>query len=102
MQRFGSASVRRRDAYRGLELAERLPPLTLFAKSPAQIHVGELPGLVPLGVLGLLEPGDGLVELVLLHQVDADVVIGVAELRIDLDGAVAFRRGLVEAPLKRV
>src|SRR5262245_33533431 len=76
MQRLGGARVRRRDPHRRFELAKRLPPLTLFEKNPSQIHVGKLPGLVPLGLLGPLEPGDRLVELVLLHQVDADVVIG--------------------------
>src|SRR6185295_7708879 len=39
-------------------------------------------------------------ELVLLHQVDPDVVVRIAELGIDLDRAKALRRGLLQVALE--
>jgi hypothetical protein len=51
-------------------------------------------------VLRALEPRDRLVELVLLHQVHADVVVRVTEVRIDGDRAVTFLDRLVEAALE--
>jgi len=44
--------------------------------------------------LAFFEPPDRLVQLVLLHQVDADVVVRIAELSIDLDRAEALVGGL--------
>src|SRR5207249_1674277 len=51
-------------------------------------------------LLRLLEPRDRLVELVLLHEVDADVVVGVTELGIDGDRAVTLLDRFVEPALE--
>src|SRR5262245_29503958 len=86
----------------GLELAQGIPPFALFEVDPAQVHVRELPGLVALGVLGLLQPRNGVVESVLLHEIDADVVVGVAEVGIELDRPVTLPGGFLEPALERV
>src|SRR2546428_5398880 len=83
-----------------LEFAERLPPVPLPDVNPSQIHEGELPRFVAFGLFSLFEPRDQLVQLVLLHQVDADVVVRIAELSIDLDRAQAFLGGLLQAALE--
>src|SRR2546422_3369392 len=67
---------------------------------PPEVHVGELARLVAWGVLGLLEPGDRLFELALLHQVATDIVVGVAEVRVDLDRLETLARRFLEAPLE--
>src|SRR5437867_705840 len=83
-----------------LEFAERLPPVPLPDVNPSQIHEGELPRFVAFGLLSLFEPRDGFVELVLLHQVDPDVVVRIAELGIDLDRAKALLCGLRQVALE--
>src|SRR5262249_25525779 len=102
MQGVGEVGVGRSELDGRLELLERLPPASLFEVDPSQIHERKLPRLVPRRLLGALEPGDRLFELALLHEVNADVVIRVAEVGIDLDGAQAFGRGLLEPSLKRI
>src|SRR5689334_17583546 len=92
--------VTRRQPDSLLELAERFPPASLPDVDPPQIHEGELPRFVAFGLLGLFQPRDRLVELVLLHQVDPDVVVRIAELSIDLDRAQALLRGLREVALE--
>src|SRR2546422_8242762 len=67
---------------------------------PPEVHVGELARLVAWGVLGFLEPGDRLFELALLHQVATDIVVGVAEVRVDLDRLETLARRFLEAPLE--
>src|SRR3989454_12637861 len=86
--------------YSPFELFERFPPAPLPEVNPSQVHEGELPRFVAFGLLGLFEPRDRLVQLVLLHQVDPDVVVRIAELRIDLDRAQAFLGGLLQAALE--
>ena len=72
------------------ELMKGLPPAPLPEVNLPQVHEGELPRFVAFGLLGLFEPPDRLVQLVLLRQVDADVVVRIAELSIDLDRAQAL------------
>jgi len=45
---------------------------------------GNCPRLAASHLLGFLQPGKSLVEALPLHQVDSDVVIRRAELRVDL------------------
>jgi len=57
--------------------------------------------LIARCALGAFEPGHGVVQRALLDQVRADVVVGVAEVGIDLDGALAFGdRALDEAGVR--
>src|SRR6185369_7930679 len=102
MQRLGGALVLGGGADGGLELPQRLPPFALFEVDPSEVHVRELPWLVPLGQLGPLQPRHRLIQPVLLHQVDADVVVRVAEVGIDVDRQVALARRLVEPPLEGI
>src|SRR5689334_3505191 len=102
MKRLGRLGVGGRETHRGLELAERVPPASLLEIDAAEVHERKLSWLVARRLLGALEPRDRLVELALLHQVHADVVVRVAEVGIHVDRAQALGRGLVEAPLKRV
>src|SRR5882724_339748 len=94
--------VARRQTHRSLELPQGVPPTPLPHMDPREIHVRELARLVSLGQLGPLEPGHGLVELPLLHEVAPDVVVRIAEVRVDLDGAQAFLCRLLQAALEAV
>src|SRR4030095_4918952 len=100
MKHSGRAYVTRRQPHRPFELAERLPPASLTDVDPHEVKKGELPRLVAFVLLGLFKPRDRLVQLVLLHQVDPDVVVRIAELGIDLDRAKALLRGLRQVALE--
>ena len=89
-----------RHACRRFELAQRVPPAALEEIDPSEVHERELARLVAPSALGLLEPRDGLVELALGHEIDPDVVVRVAEVRVKLDGAKALPLGLLELALK--
>ena len=84
------------------QLADRGGDLVAHDVDAAEVDVGEVARLVAHGVLGPLEPGDGFVEPAQLDQVGADVVVRVAEVGVDLDGAQALGRGLLEPTLERV
>src|SRR6266705_6416557 len=99
MQCLPSSDVLRSGADCALELPQRLPPAPLLEVDPTEIHEGELPRLVAFGLLGLREPGDGLLELALLHQVDPDVVIRIAELGVDLDRPQTLLGRLLQSAL---
>ena len=67
-----------------------------------EIVVRIMVGIVSTRLKGALEPGQGLVVLALLDEVGADIVVRVAELRIDPDSLLAERDGLFELALKMV
>src|SRR5205807_3787593 len=73
---FGVAGSQTHGAF---ELAQRVPPPPLFYMDPREIHVGELPRLVALGLLCPLEAGHGLVEVALLHQATAKVRVRLSD-----------------------
>src|SRR6266567_3524024 len=100
MKGFRRAYVTRSQPHSLFELAERLPPASLPDVDSPQIQEGELSRFVAFGLLSLFEPCDRLVQLVLLHQVDPDVVVRIAELSIDLDRAEALLGGLGQAALE--
>src|SRR4029453_10380984 len=85
-----------------LEFPQRVPPPPLLHADPGEVHMWKRARLVSLRLLGALEPGDRLVELSLLHQITADVVVGVAEVGIDVDGAQALLGRLLQTPLEAV
>src|SRR5678815_5942270 len=62
-----------------LELEHRLVDFAARGLEPPQVQVGEMPRLVARRLLGLLVPGDRLVQLLLLHEIAADVVVGISE-----------------------
>src|SRR5258705_3671216 len=72
------------------ELPQSARAVALGQVDAAQVQIGKVARLVARSELGALEPGHGLVELAPLDQVRADVVVGVAEVRIDLDRALAL------------
>src|SRR6267143_165559 len=94
------AYVTRSQPHSLLELAERLPPASLLDVDPPQVQEGELSRFVAFGLLCLFEPRDRLVQPVLLHQVNSDVVVWIAELSIDLDRAEALLGSLRQATLE--
>src|SRR6185295_2303884 len=85
-----------------LEFPERIPPPPLLHADPGQVHMRKLARLVSPRLLRPLQPRDGLVELPLLHQVTTDVVVGVSEIGVDVDGAQALLGRLIEAALEAV
>ena len=100
MQRLRGMRVARGRLHGALELAKRVPPAPLLEIDTPKVHEGKLARLVACRLLGLLQPEDGLVEPSLLHQVDPDVVVGVAEVGVDLDRAEALGRGLLQSALE--
>src|SRR5439155_24696585 len=99
MKELRRAYVTRSQPHRPLELAERLPLASLLYVDPPQVHEGQLPRFIAFGLFGLFKPRDRLVEFVLMHQVDSDVLAWIAELRIDIDRAEALFIGLRQAAL---
>src|SRR2546429_7021355 len=61
-----------------------------------------MPRLVAARFGGALEPGNRFVKAILFDQVGPDVVVGVAKIGIDFNGALAFGDGLVDAALEMV
>src|SRR5712692_1313108 len=87
---------------RRLELLDRAQHHPLLRVDAPEVHVGEVPRLIARSRLGLLKPLDCLVELSLLDQVRPDIVVRVAEGRVDSDRLFALLDGLVDATLKAV
>jgi len=56
--------------------------------------------LVTPGLNCLPQPRNCLIEVALLDHVRADVVVGIAKVRIDFDGAPALRDGVFESALE--
>src|SRR5438128_1936348 len=82
------------------ELMKGLPSAPLPEVNLPQVHEGELPRFVAFGLLGLFKPWDRLVQLVLLHQIDPDVVMWIAELGVDRDRPETLFGGFLQTALK--
>src|SRR5258706_3134918 len=75
----------------------------LFSKvRAAEVVVRKVTRLVAARRRGLFEPGNRFLEPAQLDQIRADVVVKVAELRIEPDGKLAFRNGFFNAPLEMI
>jgi hypothetical protein len=83
-----------------LETAHGLAVHFLTEISAAEIVVREMPRFVAARFDGLLQPRDGFIELPEFDQIGADVVVGIAEIRVQFDGALAFRDGIEQFALK--
>ena len=90
------------DLERRLELLDRATHHTLFCVDAPQVHVGEVPRLIARSRLGLLQPFNRLVELSPIDEVGPDVVVRVAEGRVDSDRLLTLLDCLVGATLKAV
>src|SRR5260370_42301089 len=66
----------------------------------SEVEVRKVPGFIPFCSSRALEPGDGFVKAFEADQVGADIVVRVAEIRINLDGALAFGDRLLNLSLK--
>jgi len=93
------AFVARSQSERSPELLDRFDQLAALHVDMAQIDVGEVARFIAGGLFGPLEPGNRRIELIALHQVDADVVVGIAEIGIDFDRVMAFLDRLIEFAL---
>src|SRR5215469_922936 len=62
----------------------------------------KMPRFVAARFGGTFEPGNRFIKAILFDQVGSDVVVRVAKVGIDLDGALAFENGLVNAALEMV
>ena len=71
---------------RFLVLPERLPKLALAFIDAPQVEVREAVAFVARRAQGAFKPRDRLVQLALLDQLRADVVVRVAECGVHLDG----------------
>src|SRR6266542_4439685 len=102
LQKLCCDGVVRRLCESALELQDGLGELSARRPQTAQVQVGEVPRFVTKRSLGLLEPGDGFVELALFHQVTTDVVVRVAEGRVRRDRLAALFNRVVQAAGERV
>src|SRR5882762_5422299 len=66
----------------------------------SQIEMRKVPRVISLCRSRLFEPGDGFVKAIEPDEVRAYIVVGIAELRIDLDGAFAFGDRLLDLSLE--
>ena len=62
---------------------------------PSKVEHGVATGIVAIGTQRLMKPNDGLVVPSQFHQVRTDVIVGVAKLGVDGDGAPAFGDGVI-------
>jgi hypothetical protein len=85
-----------------LKTAHGLAVHFLAQISAAEIVVREMTRFVAWGFDGLLQPGNGFIELAEFNHVGADVVVRIAEVGIELDGALAFGDSVEKAALKMV
>src|SRR5579872_3791171 len=72
-------AIARLDHQRLVHLFDGLVDATFRRVHAGQVHVREVAQLVAWRLLGLLEPADRVIELALLVEVRADVVVGIAE-----------------------
>ena len=71
-------------------------PVAFRFVGAAQIHVRVTVGLVSRGFERALEPGDRTVDIAFLHEVSADVVIGITKRRVDLDRLMTLGDRIVD------
>src|SRR5260370_20897612 len=83
-----------------LELPKRLPPAPLLEIDAPKVHEGELARLVAARLLGLLQPGDGLVLLPLVPPVDPDGVLSIPLVGVGLDRPASISCGLLPSALQ--
>src|SRR5438132_25723 len=57
--------------------------------------------LVAFGGFGFLQPGNGLVQVSPLHQIDSYVIIRISKFRIHLNGPLAIFHGFLQVTQKR-
>src|SRR5262245_24481287 len=95
-------SIVRHNLHGLLKLFERFEPIPPRHVDPAAIQIGEVAWLIAWSLLGLLQPGEGLIKQPLLHEIDPDIVVRITEIRVDLNGPLAFLNGLVQSFLETV
>ena len=64
--------------------------IVLCFPHPAEIEVGESRIVITHGTCGHFQPGNSFVDLAFFDEVGADVIVGVTEVRVSFDGAVAL------------
>src|ERR1700756_3621599 len=89
-QRLPSERIARLDFQRFLEAAHGVAVHFFPEVRASQIVMWKMAGLVAARFRGTLEPGNRVVKAILFDQIGPDVVVGVAKIGIDLDGALAF------------
>jgi len=57
----------------------------------AQIHMRKAVAFVARRIQSASEPGDGFIDVALLQQIGADIVVGISKIRIHFDRQMAFR-----------
>jgi hypothetical protein len=68
----------------------------------AQVVMREMARLVALGFHGAFEPGNGFIKPPQFNQIRANIVVGIAKLRIEIDGPAALRDGFVDFALEMI
>src|SRR5260370_32868 len=104
-ERFDSLArqgIPRLDVQRFLKGFHRGTVHLLAQIGAAQIVVREMARLVAAGLYRLLQPGNGFIVAGKFDEIGPDVVVGIAEVRIELDGALAFGDGFFDAALKMI
>src|SRR5208283_5510737 len=100
---FGQA-IFRQSVVRGefqslLEVVARFAIQFLCRINTPQVVMGIMVRLVAPGLQRALEPRNRLVVFAFLDQIRANIVVGSAKFRVDLDGLLAFRNSIVNLPL---
>src|SRR5579859_1996977 len=85
-----------------LEVPHRLPVFVGLNVDPGQVEMGEVPGVVAWRLNRLLEPGNRLFPAAQLDEIGPDVVVGIAEVRVDLNRPFAFGDRLAVSTLETV
>src|ERR1019366_8655348 len=94
--RIGVSALALREPQRLFEFRDGLYHHPLLFVETAEIHKGIMTWLILGRSLGFFEPLDRLVEFAFCDQICADVVVGIAELGIHFDGALALRNRVID------
>src|ERR1700676_3429955 len=82
--------VARLDRQRVQKLVAGAIDQALGKVGPAQIEIGKVPGIISFCRDRPLEPGYGFVKAFQPDEICTDIVVGIAEFRVHLDGALAL------------
>ncbi len=77
-------------------------PVSLLLKHPAKIIVRIKVAVIALGTNGLLKPGNCLLRPSLFQKIGADVIVGIAEIRIEANRFFTFPDCVIIQALKTV
>src|SRR5438309_9463352 len=102
IERLARHRIARLDFQRFLEAAYRMTVHFFSQIRAAQVVMWKVARLVAARFRGAFQPGNRFLETAQFDQVRANVVVGIAELRVNFDRKPALGDSLFDAPLEMI